>query len=258
MDIMTYINLLRKDKGISQRELARRAQVSHTEISRIEKGERLRPSPAVLSKLASVLGVKSELLMEAAGYIKVNPRDAGYLVEGQQGELETDYQLAVQRYELPILCKEGGTISGYLDMQCCKDFDFALRVVDNHLACASIYRGDLALCSNNTEIKDARVLVVESANQERRELILSLNNCVELSIESAIDAGKLVTDGEWRVIGRVAAVMRSMEWESAYNDDMIKWQELGLTAKKMGFNPDQVSWMMQTQSQFLKKFAKNK
>lgn len=254
MDIKTYIYQLRVDTGISQRELSRRAQVSHTEISRIEKGERLRPSPTVLKKLAPVLGVKSEQLMEAAGYIKMNANDFVQPAEGEYGDKQFNYQWETQQYNLPILCKEGGTVSGYLNLQPCKDIDFALRIADNRLACASIYKGDLALCNQDTDRDNARVLVVENIAGMKRELTLSLNTSVGLSIASADGSDKVVTDGEWCVIGSVVAVLRSMEWESAYNEDMIQWQDLGINAKKMGFTPDQVRWMLQTQRQFLRKY----
>lgn len=58
----------REKKGLSQRKLAELADVSHTEISRIESGERKRPAPYILKRVAPHLGVKYEELLEAAGY----------------------------------------------------------------------------------------------------------------------------------------------------------------------------------------------
>lgn len=69
MNIADYIKSLRENKGFSQRKLSYLSDVSNTEISRIEKGERLQPSPEVLSKLAPHLGVTKEELMSVAGYI---------------------------------------------------------------------------------------------------------------------------------------------------------------------------------------------
>lgn len=58
----------REKKKLSQRKLAELANVSHTEISRIESGERKRPAPYILRRIAPHLGVEYEKLLEAAGY----------------------------------------------------------------------------------------------------------------------------------------------------------------------------------------------
>lgn len=70
MGIGNLIKTLRKDKGFSQRQLAMYSKVSNTEISRIESGERQKPSPDVLKKLAQPLGVTYSELMKEAGYIE--------------------------------------------------------------------------------------------------------------------------------------------------------------------------------------------
>lgn len=58
----------REEKGLSQRKLAELADVSHTEISRIESGERKRPAPYILRRIAPHLGVEYEKLLKVAGY----------------------------------------------------------------------------------------------------------------------------------------------------------------------------------------------
>lgn len=253
MDLKTCIYQLRKDTGMSQREMARRAQVSHAEISRIEKGERLQPSPIVLKKLATVLGVKMELLLEAAGYIKSEPKDNAQYAEENNGNQSVNYQAAKQECRVPILCKEGGTASAYLDLQTYKNIDFALRVVDNKLAFANIYRGDLALCLQGPVNKDAKVLVVEKVDKDSRDLTLLFNNSAGSTGLLTEKADQAVLDDEYRVIGCVVAVLRNIEGFS-YNQDMMQWQDMGMNAKKMGFTPDQVRWILQSQRQFLKKF----
>jgi len=69
MEFSKYIKYLRDTRNLSQRELAKMAGISNTEIWRIEKGDRSKPSPKVLEKLAAPLGVSYEHLMEKAGYI---------------------------------------------------------------------------------------------------------------------------------------------------------------------------------------------
>ncbi|WIF95094.1 helix-turn-helix domain-containing protein [Caminicella sporogenes] len=70
MGFGAYIKNLRKEKGLSQRRLAEMAKVSNTEISRIESGERQKPSPLILKAIAPHLGVSYSELMKKAGYLE--------------------------------------------------------------------------------------------------------------------------------------------------------------------------------------------
>lgn len=70
MAIGEYIKILRKEKGLSQRVLGELANVSNTEISRIESGERIKPSPEILKAIAPHLGVDYLDLMRKANYIE--------------------------------------------------------------------------------------------------------------------------------------------------------------------------------------------
>lgn len=55
-------------KRISQRELARRTGVDNNTISKIEKGNRLKPNILILKKLSLELGLDFEKMMELSGY----------------------------------------------------------------------------------------------------------------------------------------------------------------------------------------------
>lgn len=67
--------------GLSKNQLAERAKVSHTEISRIESGEREIPSPKTLRKISQHLNINFNELMYAAGLgSKVSPLNE-YLIE---------------------------------------------------------------------------------------------------------------------------------------------------------------------------------
>ena len=68
-ELGTYIKEKRTEKGLSIRRLAELADISHTEVKRIEDGLRKQTSPQVLRSIASALGVPYEDLMAAAGYI---------------------------------------------------------------------------------------------------------------------------------------------------------------------------------------------
>lgn len=68
-ELGTYIKEKRTEKKLSIRRLAELADISHTEVKRIEDGLRKQTSPQVLRSIASALGVPYEELMTAAGYI---------------------------------------------------------------------------------------------------------------------------------------------------------------------------------------------
>lgn len=58
----------RQNIGISQRELARRANMDCAEVSRIEAGKRLKPNVLYLKGIADTLNLSMVELMELAGY----------------------------------------------------------------------------------------------------------------------------------------------------------------------------------------------
>jgi transcriptional regulator with XRE-family HTH domain len=69
MNFGQYLRQLRNEKSLSQRDLAVESGISNAEISRIETGERQKPSPDVLRALSPVIGVSYESLMGRAGYL---------------------------------------------------------------------------------------------------------------------------------------------------------------------------------------------
>jgi transcriptional regulator with XRE-family HTH domain len=84
MPIAEIIKRLREEKHYSQRKLASLSGVSNTEISRIENGQRPKPSPDVLKKLSPHLGIDYNNLMNIAGYIEFvenkNPKNQNKVV----------------------------------------------------------------------------------------------------------------------------------------------------------------------------------
>ena len=79
MSFGSYIKGLREQNNLSQRDLAEKSGVSNAEISRLETGERKKPSPMVLKALSTYLGVPYEALMQQAGYIEENIEHQGYV-----------------------------------------------------------------------------------------------------------------------------------------------------------------------------------
>lgn len=69
MDLGQYISAQRVARRISMRKLAELANLSHTEIYRLENGERKHPSPCVLRSIAFALNSNYNELMKIAGYL---------------------------------------------------------------------------------------------------------------------------------------------------------------------------------------------
>ena len=63
-----YLRDRRNTKGLSMRELAELTGVSHTEIYRIESGQREYPSIRILMSLGKALEIPDEELLRLAGY----------------------------------------------------------------------------------------------------------------------------------------------------------------------------------------------
>jgi transcriptional regulator with XRE-family HTH domain len=66
---MIILSQLRRQRGWSQAELARRARMHPSSVSLLESG-RLKPSSVQLRKLARVLCVPASLLLDAAGILE--------------------------------------------------------------------------------------------------------------------------------------------------------------------------------------------
>lgn len=75
------ISEARESKGISKNQLAEMTKISHTEIARIESGEREIPNPKTLRKISKYIGINYNDLMYAAGLgAKISPLNP-YLIE---------------------------------------------------------------------------------------------------------------------------------------------------------------------------------
>ena len=84
-----YLRQRRLAKRMSMREVAEKADVSHTEIYRIESGEREYPSIRVLTALGKALNIPNDEILRLAGY-KSEDDDNVPLMERLFPELKTD------------------------------------------------------------------------------------------------------------------------------------------------------------------------
>jgi transcriptional regulator with XRE-family HTH domain len=65
----TYMRTLRKQKGLTLKQVEKAAQVSNAYVSQIERGVRNPPHPDILNRLAKVYEVPARELLVAAGYL---------------------------------------------------------------------------------------------------------------------------------------------------------------------------------------------
>ncbi len=70
-----YLYKTRQEQQISIRHLAKLTGVSHSEINKIENGERTTPSPLHIKAIANVLGLNQISCMKKAGYIDENVQE---------------------------------------------------------------------------------------------------------------------------------------------------------------------------------------
>ena len=90
-----WIQEQRKKSGLSQRQLAVLINISNTEISRIESGERKRPAPYILKRIAPHIGISYRVLLEIAGY--------GELFVEKETDLTLDELRKIEEYKSFLL-----------------------------------------------------------------------------------------------------------------------------------------------------------
>jgi len=118
-----YIKERRLAKEWSKRTLAEKAGISHSEVHRIENGERTNPSVAMLYALADALGIPKEEILRQAGY-KTDDSDIP-LIEKVFPDLKTEKQQAAAQRIVDGLARNG-------DLQD-SDYDDLVRQVDMFL-----------------------------------------------------------------------------------------------------------------------------
>src|SRR5438876_11061433 len=65
-----YMRALRKEKGLTLKQVEKAAKVSNAYLSQIERGLRNPPHPDILQRLAEVYDVTHQELLVEAGYLK--------------------------------------------------------------------------------------------------------------------------------------------------------------------------------------------
>jgi transcriptional regulator with XRE-family HTH domain len=90
-----YMRKLRKQRGLTLKQVEKAAHVSNSFLSQVERGVRNPPKPDILNRLASTYSVPAQDLMEAAGYIKSKP---GEMRERERVELAYQHVITDPTY----------------------------------------------------------------------------------------------------------------------------------------------------------------
>lgn len=122
-DIGDFVKERRLAKALSKRSLAEKAGISHSEVHRIENGERMNPSIPVLNALAEALGVSKDDMLRCAGY-KSDDGDLP-LIEKVFPDLKTEKQQQAAQRIVDGLARNGDLKD--------QDYDDLVRQVDMFL-----------------------------------------------------------------------------------------------------------------------------
>lgn len=95
-NLSTIIKEAREKIGISQRELARQANMDCAEVSRIEAGKRLKPNILYLKGIGEALNLSMVDLMKVAGYDDI---DINWGKDLTNKRSTADYQKQIESYE---------------------------------------------------------------------------------------------------------------------------------------------------------------
>lgn len=101
-----FIKERRLAKGMSKRALAEKANISHSEVHRIENGERKNPSVPMLIALADALGVPKDDILVLAGY-KSDEGDTP-MIERAFPDLKTEKQRETAQKIIDGLSRNSG------------------------------------------------------------------------------------------------------------------------------------------------------
>jgi transcriptional regulator with XRE-family HTH domain len=86
-----YLRKLRKDKGLTLKQVEKAAKVSNAYISLVERGRRNPPHPDILKRLAKVYDVSQRDLLVAAGYLEDDPSE-----RMERAQVEKAYQHVIR------------------------------------------------------------------------------------------------------------------------------------------------------------------
>lgn len=154
----------REKKGLSQRQLAKLANVNNSELSKIEAGIRLEPNPKILRRISNYIDVNYNDLMYKIGMgLEVTPLN--YFIKSHYSNLNLEQ---LQNAELNIL----GNIENLTELvdSCKKSLeDKEMPEVQKELLMNTIADTEYQINSSNEIIKLIQSLKVKERNKNAKK-----------------------------------------------------------------------------------------
>jgi len=207
MGVGQKIRLLRKEKDLTLKDVAQRANISISYLNDIEK-ERSNPSLDTLKQIAKALDVKPSYLLEDAETILT---DSFILKEqpavyGVNRGIITLPVVGTVAAGIPILAEEN--IEEYMDFP--KDLadgaTFALRVRGDSMIGVGIYDGDYVVVKQQPTAENGQTVVARVEGAVTIKRFYRLDNKIRL--EPANGGYKPIESKDIEIIGVVMAIAR--------------------------------------------------
>ncbi|MDF2591369.1 MAG: response transcriptional repressor, RecA-mediated autopeptidase [Clostridia bacterium] len=200
----------RDKKDYSQRQLALYTGISNTEISKIESGERLNPSPEILKKISDYLNLDYMKLLVVAGYIDEKFKDT-------QNRFNIPI-LGTIRAGLPLLAEDNW--DGQIEVPTDLKADFALRVVGDSMSWVGIHEGDIAIMKQTSTAQHGQI-VAAGANEGEWTATLKFfcqENGTPVLRAANPSYPDIKVNGVHKIIGTLVSVQKDAPTMSTYRD----------------------------------------
>lgn len=166
----TFLKHLRERRGLGINQLATLSGVSNAHISRIERGIRPVPSPAVIEKLSTALDIPYENMMRISGYLYTPDEDENlhsFVKESSFGSYVPNEKFV----KIPVLgsiragqpAERIENILGYENVEASRIDGrdaFILTVKGNSMAGDHIFDGDMVVVIVQPEVTPSEIAVV--------------------------------------------------------------------------------------------------
>lgn len=172
MAIGESVRTARDRRGWSQSDLARHAELSPSTISRIESGDRPRPSAEVLDKIATALGLTYLQLVGSA-------KPAPIPLAGRISRTE-DLDLPVYRSHAGRLILADPTPLDHWRIRA--DRTYTVQVVGDCLFGENINEGDRLIVDREASPENGKIVVVRIGDETYLTRWKKLNGMVELEM----------------------------------------------------------------------------
>lgn len=208
MDFSKILKTLRKNKGVTQIELAKLFNVSKSTISMYELGER-EPNFEILEKLAQYFNVSIDFLLG-----KSDNRELNFDPFSVQGITH------IKRKKLPILgsiaCGEPiwaeQEFDGYISVDEDIQADFCLHAKGDSMIGAGIKDGSIVLVKSQPTVDNGQIAVVLIENEATLKRVyfdesnkrLILNPCNDAYSPIVVDHDQMQS-GQVRILGKAVA-----------------------------------------------------